>query len=81
MKHDVKQEIELKIKSMLGFHGDIQGDDDLTLLGMHSLRTVEFIVEMEKQFGVAVHDDELILDQFTTVNMITEFFENKLRAL
>ncbi|HDX9612682.1 acyl carrier protein [Bacillus toyonensis] len=60
-------------------HIDINTDDDQDLLfvGFNSIAFMHFIVDLEVYFEFEVFDEELTLDNFTTINKIITFVQNK----
>ena len=59
-----------KLKEILESEQQIDGDMDLVHYGLDSLKTIAFIVELEKQLGNSFDDDELLLENFSTINQI-----------
>ncbi|XID90672.1 acyl carrier protein [Paenibacillaceae bacterium WGS1546] len=55
------------------------GDDRAPLvdLGFNSMLAIRFVVELEIMFGLTVEDDELQLDNFSTVERIDSFVTRK----
>lgn len=56
------------------------GDDRAPLvdLGFNSMLAIRFVVELEIVFGLTVEDDELQLDNFSTVERIDSFVTRKM---
>lgn len=44
----------------------IQMDDDLGKLGLDSLESIELLMEIETEFGVAIPDEELTVETLST---------------
>ena len=44
----------------------------------NSMTMMEVIVSLEKAFGIEISDEELISDDFETVNSIAKFIKSKL---
>ena len=60
---------------------DLAYDEDIFALGfVNSLLALQLVSFVEKEFGVAVEDDDLDLDNFRTVDRIAAFVERKLVA-
>nr|BCJ78236.1 acyl carrier protein [Niallia circulans] len=53
-------------------------ETDLFLLGLDSVTAVNLIVSLEGVFGITFNDDELIVENFSTVKKITEHVSAKL---
>ncbi|MEC0244345.1 acyl carrier protein [Paenibacillus chitinolyticus] len=56
----------------------ITPETDLFLLGLDSVTAVNLIVSLESHFGITFNDDELIVENFSTVRKITEHVTVKL---
>ncbi len=60
--------------------GDIEvGDDDSLLESgvLDSLRMVELLGFIEERFGVSIDDEELVPENFETINAIVALLETK----
>ncbi|HEV8578870.1 MAG TPA: acyl carrier protein [Thermoanaerobaculia bacterium] len=73
-----------KIKEFLSrfFKGhDLQPDEDIFALGfVNSLLAMQLVAFVEKEFGVAVADEDLDLDNFRSIGAIAGFVERKTGA-
>ena len=76
--------IERYILDELLFENDrTKIDPDESLIGsgiLDSLAVLQLVVFIEERFGVTVEGDELIPDNFRTINRIKAFLESKQRA-
>jgi methoxymalonate biosynthesis acyl carrier protein len=74
-------ETRLKIKEFLSrfFKShDLQPDEDIFALGfVNSLLAMQLVAFVEKEFGVAVADEDLDLDNFRSINAIAGLVERK----
>ena len=74
-------ETQLKIKEFLSRffkNHDLQPDEDIFALGfVNSLLAMQLVAFVEKEFGIAVEDADLDLDNFRTVNAIASLVERK----
>lgn len=60
---------------------EISSDDNLIEdIGADSLDVIELVMEMEREFGIQILDDE-IDDNFTTVGHLIDFIQEKYEAL
>ena len=60
---------------------EISSDDNLIEdIGADSLDIVELVMELEREFGIQILDDE-IDDNFTTVGHLIDFIQEKYEAL
>lgn len=61
----------------------IKIDPDQSLLTsnvLDSLALIRLVNFIEEQFGVSVEDDEVIPDNFETINAIKTYLENKIQS-
>jgi methoxymalonate biosynthesis acyl carrier protein len=57
---------------------DLQPDEDIFALGfVNSLLAMQLVAFVEKEFGIAVEDADLDLDNFRTLNAIAALVERK----
>ncbi|HEX4495974.1 MAG TPA: acyl carrier protein [Thermoanaerobaculia bacterium] len=57
---------------------DLKPDDDIFALGfVNSLLAMQLVAFVEKEFGVAVGDEDLDLDNFRTINSIAALVARK----
>lgn len=61
-----------KVKQLLDFDGEINEEQDLRSIGLDSLTSVELIVFLEEYFNIFFSEDELLLDNFSTVSQIKQ---------
>ena len=55
-------------------------DEDLLALGIiDSLGVVRLIVSLEKAFGIKIIDQEIVPENFQTLDSLVEFVEQKMR--
>lgn len=70
-----------KIKAFLGRYIKIQDlDDDKNIfdLGLvNSLFSMQLVMFLEKEFNIKVENNDLNIDNFSTVNKLTDFIERK----
>ncbi|MGE6575984.1 acyl carrier protein [Paenibacillus xylanexedens] len=55
-----------------------EGAADLRLLGLDSISIINFIVDIEAEFGIQFMDHELVVDEFATVDAITSKIMEKI---
>lgn len=68
------------LKDKLGVD-EISSDDHLIEdIGADSLDIVELVMEIEKEFGISITDDE-VDPNFTTVGHLIDFIQSKYEAL
>lgn len=48
----------------------LKEDSDLVELGLDSLKAIELVVYLEDTFGIMISDDDLLLDNMSTITKI-----------
>ena len=77
---EVNKQVTDIIKEKIGV-SEINSDDNLIEdLGADSLDIIEIVMEMEREFGISISDDEVDLN-FTTVGHLIDFIQEKYEAL
>jgi methoxymalonate biosynthesis acyl carrier protein len=75
-------EIRQKTKEFIGVHFknyDLQDDDDIFSLGfVNSLFAMQLVMFVEKEFRLKVHDDDLLIDNFRSVNAVLDLVQRKI---
>jgi acyl carrier protein len=51
---------------------EIKDDENLIDLGLDSIKTIEIVVELEDGFDIEIDEDDLMLDNFSTISKIME---------
>jgi acyl carrier protein len=84
---DEKLEIDEKLQNVLRSHlpeaapdGPLALDSTLVELGIDSLRLVEFIIDLEDTFQIAIPDEEMLADNFNTVGTVSTLLNRILAA-
>jgi len=49
---------------------DIKMEDDLRDWGLDSLKSIDVIVALENEFDIAIEDEDLLVDNFNTIEKI-----------
>lgn len=75
------EERKVKIREFLGKffrNHELKDEEDIFALGfVNSLLAIQLVGFIEKEFGVAVEDEDLDLDNFRSINKIEELVERK----
>lgn len=74
---------EQSIKDILSQVGEINkdetetltGDSDLRNIGIDSLTSIELVVKLEESFDISIGDDDLSVDNVSTINAIIELIK------
>ncbi len=77
----METEIKTKIRQFLTRHFrnyDLQDDEDIFALGfVNSLFAMKLVLFVEKEFEITVDDQDLDIDNFRTINAITNLVMRK----
>jgi acyl carrier protein len=61
---------------------DLQDDDDFFALGLaNSLFAMQLVLFVEQEFDITIDGDDLNLDNFRTINAITDLVKRKTEAV
>ncbi|MNY54584.1 acyl carrier protein [compost metagenome] len=67
------------LEKILGIcDSDVANEVDLGQLGLDSLKTVNLIVELEMAFNIVFENDELLFENFSSIQKIVNQIEGKL---
>ena len=76
-----KKKVRELIKSTLLLESEevakIGNEDDLELIGLNSVIMLQFIVKMEQEFDIEIDEEEIIPENFGTVNKVVQYLEKK----
>lgn len=79
-------EIEKRVRKLLSefeeltvCEAGLKNDDDLTLVGFNSIAIIRLIVFLEDEFEIAFAEEDLDIDNFSTIASIVHFIDNKLK--
>lgn len=78
----ISSQIECMVKSALELDPQfaLASTEDLSTYGFDSLRSVELIVDLEEHFDIEFDDEELLFNNFSTIDKIVEMVSNKLHV-
>ena len=54
---------------------EIGNDTDLRNYGLNSITSIELIVKLEDEFNIAISDDDLIIDNVSTIDKIVQLLK------
>lgn len=75
---DVIEKINFMLQEVLETHQIFGVDEDLTILGLDSLKSVALIVNLEESFNIVFEDEELLLEYYSTIGKIAARVSGKL---
>ncbi|MCM3749539.1 acyl carrier protein [Paenibacillus pasadenensis] len=67
---DITKAVSRKVQKTLGAASPIGLSEDLTLYGIDSFQLIQIIVEMEHEHNLSFDDNQLILENFNTIENI-----------
>lgn len=60
---------------------EFTANEDLTSLGLDSIKSVHLIVEIEEKFNIIFEDEELLFENFSALDKIVDRIQSKLVTL
>lgn len=66
----MKKKIKEIVNEILDMDIDIKEDENLALYGLDSMGTMKLIVGLEQVFGISIDEDDLLLENFDSINKI-----------
>lgn len=83
MRPEMVKEKLLKIVRIMFEHANVEIDmieyaDWLDDLGMDSMIFISIIIEIEKEFGITVPDDMLLMENFRNVNDVVQMITGQM---
>ena len=73
---NMNEKVRELIKSTLLLESEevakIGNEDDLELIGLNSVIMLQFIVKMEQEFDIEIDEEEIIPENFGTVNKVVQ---------
>lgn len=80
----ITDEARQKTRSFIKVHFkdyELKDDDDIFSLGfVNSLFAMQLVMFVEKEFELRVQDDDLLIDNFRTVNAVLDLVDRKRSA-
>lgn len=76
--NSIRYVINNKIRESLGVTDDICENQDLTSVGLDSIKIISLISTLEDEFDILFDDDELLMYNFSTIKIITDRVNNKM---
>ncbi|MGF7050450.1 acyl carrier protein [Paenibacillus sp. DS2015] len=75
----IEKRIELKVKEILEIseNQEIGYKEDLSILGLDSLKSISLVVELEMLFDIAFEDEELLMQNFSSIEKIAQLVNEK----
>ena len=78
---NMNEKVRELIKSTLLLESEevakVGNEDDLELIGLNSVIMLQFIVKMEQEFDIEIDEEEIIPENFGTVNKVVQYLEKK----
>ncbi|WP_340019599.1 acyl carrier protein [Paenibacillus sp. FSL H3-0457] len=77
-QNEIHKTVIRLIQEILNHNLEILNDEDLDSIGLDSLKAINLIVQLEETYEIEFDDEELIFENFSNINVITEQITNKL---
>lgn len=74
---DYQEIIKAKLCEILQYKGTIDETVNLVDIGFNSMNAIRFVVELETLFGITIDDEELLLDNFSSLERVYELVKQK----
>ncbi|MCI9142905.1 MAG: acyl carrier protein [Lachnospiraceae bacterium] len=58
---------------------DIKDDDNLTEIGIDSMKVIKLVIDLEEQFGFEFEDEKLTYDTLHSINSIAAYVYERLK--
>ncbi|WP_165861402.1 acyl carrier protein [Paenibacillus paeoniae] len=68
----LEQVVAKKLSEVLNRATDLNFEIDLRNEGLDSIKTIEFIVNLEVEFDIEIDDQDLLVENFSTINKVTK---------
>lgn len=82
MTENIRDKVMEMLKEVLADEGGevaaLGPDDDLSAFGVNSVTFIRLVLALEMEFGVSWDDEELVYNNFLTVNNIIQYVESSL---
>ncbi len=81
MESEIKQQIRTFLSKYFKNY-DLQDDEDIFSLGfVNSLFAMQIVLFVEKELGITLANEDLNLDNFRTINAMTQLITSKKTAV
>jgi acyl carrier protein len=78
---EIKKKIKLFLSKFFQNY-DLKEDEDIFALGfVNSLFAMQLVTFVEKEFEISIENEDLDLDNFRTINALTDLIERKRSVL
>ncbi|TNJ64371.1 acyl carrier protein [Paenibacillus hemerocallicola] len=71
-------DITAKVNEILETDHNIAWEEELTSLGLDSIKSVNLIVDLEEMYHIVFDEDELLTENFSTISKIVARVQGKL---
>jgi len=75
---EVVDTIKEKLALIVESDENIDEHIDLFNVGLDSIKTIRLVVELETVFDITIEDDDLVIENFSTLSKITDMVSNKI---
>lgn len=68
----LQEQITVKVQEVLETTQNIGLDQDLTQIGLDSMKAIVLIVRLEETFNIEFDDEELLMEYYSSINKIAD---------
>jgi acyl carrier protein len=73
----LEQAINKKLNEVLNRESNLEYTTDLRNEGLDSIKMIELIVSLEVEFDIEIEDQDLLIENFSTIEKIASLFSEK----
>ncbi|WP_230873758.1 acyl carrier protein [Paenibacillus woosongensis] len=66
------------IEKVLESQNSLNPDENLVDQGLDSIKTIQFIVQLEEKIGITIADDDLLMENFDRIEKIISLIDKNL---
>ncbi|RJX37520.1 acyl carrier protein [Paenibacillus pinisoli] len=79
-REEIENQIKQKVIEILELdqNRNVEPQEDLIMLGLDSFKSVSLVVELEMMFDIEFADDELLLQNYSSIERIVDNVSNRL---
>ncbi|MHA7581393.1 acyl carrier protein [Paenibacillus sp. OK003] len=77
----IEESITDELSELLGRKVNLEKHTDLRDEGLDSIVTIKLIINLEVKFDIQIEDDDLLIENFSTLNKISNLLSQKYGVL
>lgn len=75
-KEDYEEKVQWIVQELLRVDHEIMPEENLNLLGLHSTKMIQLVVQLEKEFAIAIDDRDISPRYFTSIRNIASYIRS-----